>query len=203
MQKVALGHTVETAVKDIIARTVVEVRKNAFGDDSEDAKSLPWIRAQAWVIVEKLASHAELPYYALLHDSFKGDEAALKAMEQAELISVRHVDARPSMIRAGRPVVLQALRALVDDRVFADTQRLLSNTASIASAEKDIRAAEAEMRELGECIMAAGTVAKSNQATRDRFEHLLGVLGANQNKIRKLEEANAGISKSLAENGER
>ena len=32
--------TVEQAVDDIIARGESELRKNAFGDDAEDAKSL-------------------------------------------------------------------------------------------------------------------------------------------------------------------
>lgn len=199
VQKVGLGYTVETAVKDIIARTVVEIRKNAFGDDLEDAKALPWSRGQAWLIVEQLANKGELPYYALLHDGLKGDEAALKAMEQAEMISVRHVDGRPGTIRAGRPVVQQALKELCRDRVFADTQRYLSNASSIASCEKLIREAEGEIRELGECFQSTGNVAKSSQATRDRLEHLLKALGDNQDKIRKLEAHNAELSKSLAE----
>jgi hypothetical protein len=199
VQKVALGYTVETAVKDIIARTVVEIRKNAFGDDLEDAKSLPWTRGQAWLIVEQLAKKDELPYYSLLHDGLKGDELALKAMEQAELISVRHVEGRPGSIRAGRPVILQALKELCRDGVFANTQRYLSNTSSIASSEKTIRETEAEIRELGECFQLTGNIAKSSQATRERLEHLLNTLGVHQAKIKKLEDSNAELSKSLAD----
>lgn len=203
IQKVSLGHSVETAVKDIIARTVIEVRKNAFGDDMEDAKSLPWTRGQAWLILEQLANKEELPYYSTLHGALKSDESAIKAMEQAELIYVKHSDARPSTIRAGRPVILQAIKSLCNDQVFADTQRLLSNTSSIASCEKEIRSAETEMRELGESVAVAGSVARSSQATRDRFEHLLRVLGSNQEKIQKLETANSFLTQNLAANGPR
>lgn len=199
VQKVGLGYTVESAVKDIIARTVIEIRKNAFGDDLEDAKALPWSRGQAWLIVEKLASQGELPYYSLLHDGLKGDESALKAMEQAELISVRHIDGRPGFIRAGRPVILQALKELCRDRVFADTQRYLTNAGSIGSCEKLIREAETEMRELNDCFQVTGNFARGNQAVRDRLEHLLNVLQTNQEKIKNLESANEKLSKSIAE----
>lgn len=199
VQKVGLGYTVESAVKDIIARTVIEIRKNAFGDDLEDAKALSWSRGQAWLIVERLANKGELPYYSLLHDGLKGDESALKAMEQAELISVRHIDGRPGFIRAGRPVILQALKELCRDRVFADTQRYLTNTSSIASCEKLIREAETEMRELNDCFKVTGNFTRGNQAVRDRLEHLLNVLQVNQEKIHNLESANEKLSKSIAE----
>lgn len=47
-------------VEEIVTRTVVELRKNAFGDDLEDAKSLPWKRGQAWTIVEQLSKSDEV-----------------------------------------------------------------------------------------------------------------------------------------------
>jgi hypothetical protein len=53
--KVRTGSGIPEAVEDIVVRTVVELRKLAFGDDSEDAKSLPWTRAQAWKVVSELA----------------------------------------------------------------------------------------------------------------------------------------------------
>lgn len=53
--KVRTGGSIPDAVDDIIMRTVVELRKTAFGDDSEDAKNLPWTRAQAWKVVSELA----------------------------------------------------------------------------------------------------------------------------------------------------
>lgn len=201
VQKVSLGQSVENAVKDIIARTVVEIRKNTFGDDMEDAKSLPWSRGQAWIVVEQLAAKGEIPYYALLHDSFKSDESALKALEQAEIISVRHLDSRPSSIRAGRPVIQQALQSLVSDEVFANTQRFLSNTSSIDSCEKIIKEVEAEIRELGEGVSTSANVLKSSSQTaaKDRFEYLLEKLAVNQDKIRSLEKKNEALKRKLSQ----
>uniref|UniRef100_V5EX92 Mitochondrial escape protein 2 n=1 Tax=Kalmanozyma brasiliensis (strain GHG001) TaxID=1365824 RepID=V5EX92_KALBG len=148
VQKVSLGQTVESAVHDIISRSVVELRKNAFGDDASEASSLPWTRSQAWTVITKLARSGEVSYYGLLHNEFKGNEGAIKALEQAEIVAVRHHDGRPSAIRAGRPVMQEAITRLVGDKVFNDTQTLLANTGSIESAEKSIRTIESEIGEI-------------------------------------------------------
>lgn len=51
---------VKHAVEDIIHRGVGELRKLAFGDDSEDAKNLPWSREQAWFLLKRLAAKGEV-----------------------------------------------------------------------------------------------------------------------------------------------
>lgn len=58
--KVRSGSTIRTAVDDIVLRNVVELRKQAFGDDAMDAKMLPWTRAQAWRVVQELAKNGEV-----------------------------------------------------------------------------------------------------------------------------------------------
>lgn len=58
--KVRNGSSIEDAVEDIITRGVGELRKNAFGDDAEDAKDLPWTRAQAWSLMKRLAKEGEV-----------------------------------------------------------------------------------------------------------------------------------------------
>ncbi len=52
--------SVQGAVDDVISRGVSELRKNAFGDDFEDAKSLPWTREQAWFLMKQLARQPEV-----------------------------------------------------------------------------------------------------------------------------------------------
>ncbi|GAC92454.1 potential mitochondrial maintenance protein [Pseudozyma hubeiensis SY62] len=155
VQKVSLGQTVESAVQDIISRSVVELRKNAFGDDSGEASSLPWTRSQAWTVVNKLAKTGEISYYGLLHNEFKGNESAIKSLEQAEIISVRHHDGRPSAIRAGRPVMQEAIKRLVGDKVFNDTQTLMANAGAIESAEKSMRTIEAEIADISKMIQGS------------------------------------------------
>lgn len=55
VHKVRSGQSIDDAVEDIISRGVHELRKNAFGEDSEDAKNLPWTRDQAWAVLKQLA----------------------------------------------------------------------------------------------------------------------------------------------------
>ncbi|KDN40247.1 hypothetical protein K437DRAFT_258710 [Tilletiaria anomala UBC 951] len=192
IQKVSLGQNVKSAVEDIITRTVIELRKNAFGDDVEDSKTLPWSRGQAWTIVSLLASNEELNYYGTLHDAFKGDEGALKAMEQEEIISVRHTDGRPSTIRAGRPVFQEAIKRLVDDRVFANTQRFLSNASAIASNEAIVREVERELRDLAEVYSV-----RTADVGKARAVYLLEKMADAHAKIQHFDKENAALKKRL------
>ncbi|KAJ1023023.1 hypothetical protein NDA13_005071 [Ustilago tritici] len=189
VQKVSLGQTVESAVQDIISRSVVELRKNAFGDDSSEASSLPWTRSQAWTIVQKLAKSGEVSYYGLLHNEFKGNEGAIKALEQAEIISVRHHDGRPSAIRAGRPVMQEAIKLLVSDKVFNDTQTLMANAGAIESAEKSLQGIEKEIGDISAMIQGSpfkvasgagatmGAVLPVPEEKKENNGGLLGFLG--------------------------
>lgn len=45
---------------DIIARSATEIVKNCFGDDPDEAKSLPWSREQAWYLVKTLSKDKEV-----------------------------------------------------------------------------------------------------------------------------------------------
>ena len=47
-------------MESIIGSSVVELSKNAFGDDAEDAKSLPWGREQVWTVMKQLAKKDEV-----------------------------------------------------------------------------------------------------------------------------------------------
>ena len=127
--KVRTGSTIHDAVDDIVLRTVVELRKLAFGDDAEDAKNLPWTRAQAWKIVSELAKGKEvscrlcqeadvkISYAKLLQEfPFKGAESSLKALEGHDLISTSSYEGRPSRVKPGKPVFRYAFEALVNGK---------------------------------------------------------------------------------------
>lgn len=96
-------------MEDIVSRSVSEIQKNAFGDDAEDAASLPWTREQAWAVVKQLSKAKEvcqatsrdfvkiiimhyrqqISYHeTLMNFPFSGDETALRSMEHAELITI-------------------------------------------------------------------------------------------------------------------
>lgn len=50
----------QAAIEDIVTRGISEIRKNAFGEDLEDAKNLPWSREQAWALMKKLSQKPEV-----------------------------------------------------------------------------------------------------------------------------------------------
>lgn len=60
IHKVRSGMTIEEAVEDIVTRGVGELRKNAFGEESEDIKSMVWSREQVFFILKGLAKSDEV-----------------------------------------------------------------------------------------------------------------------------------------------
>jgi hypothetical protein len=70
IRKVINGQNVEEAVEDIINRGVGEVKKNAFGDDADDAKNLLWSREHVWAVLKLLSKHGEVcNYYSLIEQA--------------------------------------------------------------------------------------------------------------------------------------
>ncbi|WVF71877.1 hypothetical protein IAT40_006687 [Kwoniella sp. CBS 6097] len=206
--KVRTGATIKDAVDDIILRNTVELRKAAFGDDSEDAKALPWNRAQAWRVVKDLASKGEISYAQLLQDfPFKGAEQSLKALEEHELVSVTYVDGRASKLKPGKPVFRYAFEALVNDPVFKASCQIEYNAALIAKAEADIRSYETELTTLKGITTEGGSEAlgvnggwlsSGHSAIRDRAKWLLDKMGKGVEKTVKLEKENEEMGKVLA-----
>lgn len=44
------------ALQDLVAKAIIDVRKLAFGDDSEDAKTISWSGVQFWKVMKELSS---------------------------------------------------------------------------------------------------------------------------------------------------
>ncbi|WVR05409.1 hypothetical protein IAU60_002424 [Kwoniella sp. DSM 27419] len=207
--KVRTGASIRDAVEDIILRNTVELRKAAFGDDSEDAKALPWNRAQAWRVVKDLASKGEISYAQLLQDfPFKGSEQSLKALEEHELVSVTYIDGRASKVKPGKPVFRYAFEALVNDSVFRASCQIDYNAALIAKAESDIRNYETELASLKGITTEGGSESLGingawlgiggHSAIKDRAKWLLNKMGKGVEKLGKLEKENEEMVKVLS-----
>ncbi|KAJ7756804.1 RNA12 protein-domain-containing protein [Mycena maculata] len=202
IHKVSNGARVEEAVEDIIARGVSELRKNAFGDDADDAKNLPWAREQAWSLFKLLSKQAEAPYHeVLLEFPFKGDEAALRSMEYAELISIGTHNGRPSTIRPGKPVYKYVFERLVNDSIFQATQDIAFNEKMIAGAESIVKACEQELLTLKEIGTRGEHWWGGNSASSLRSRYLLSKMQASAMKIESLERKNTELKKVLAKGG--
>ncbi|KAH9901129.1 RNA12 protein-domain-containing protein [Cubamyces lactineus] len=199
IHKVRSGLTVEEAVDDIVVRGVSELRKNAFGDDIEDAKNLPWTREQAWILMKQLSKQPEISYHDVLMDfPFKGDEMPLRNMEHAELISIGTINGRPSTIRPGKPVYKYVFERLVQDPTFQATQDIAFNEKVIASSNATVQACETELVTLKDVDAGTSSWLGSNSAVEARASYLLKKMRAAQRKIDALERENAQLKKVLA-----
>ncbi|RDX48409.1 exonuclease [Lentinus brumalis] len=202
VHKVRSGMTVEEAVDDIVTRGVSELRKNAFGDDIEDAKSLPWTREQAWILMKQLSKQPEISYHEVLADyPFKGDETPLRHMEHAELITIGTHNGRPSTIKPGKPVYKFVFERLVGDSVFKATQDIAFNEKVIASAEVIVKACEDELLVLKDVDAGTASWWGSQRAVEMREHYLLKKMRAAEQKIESLEKENAHLKKTLSKGG--
>ncbi|KAH0584119.1 hypothetical protein H2248_009688 [Termitomyces sp. 'cryptogamus'] len=198
------GQPVEDAVENIISRGVAELRKSAFGDDVDDAKSLLWTREQAWTVLKLLSGRNEVPYHDVLVEfPFKGDETPLRSMEHAELISIGTHEGRPSMIRPGKPVLKWVFQRLVNDPIFRATQEISLNEKVIAAAEKTVKSCEEELITISSIAsrtrlpwwqFGCGDI----HGTSVRSKHLAEKLASSAKKIAVLEKKNLELKRVLA-----
>lgn len=212
--KVRSGQNLSIAVEDIVLRNAVEIRKTAFGDDSEEAEALPWTRAQAWKIVSALAKSPELSYAQLLSEfPFKGADTCLKAMEEHGLIFITASTGGrtcPATVRPGKPVFRESFRSLVDEPIFHAMCQIEYNAAVTKKAEADIADYEAELAKLKSItsdgdhlgVATAGWFG-AGSAIHQRAQYLAESLGKAMDKIRKAEADSAEQLKAFTMDGTR
>ncbi|OSX64663.1 hypothetical protein POSPLADRAFT_1044153 [Postia placenta MAD-698-R-SB12] len=199
IHKVRSGQTVQEAVEDIITRGVGEIRKNAFGDDLEDAKNLPWSREQAWALMQKLSTKSEISYNEVLLDfPFKNDEASLRHMEHAELIAIGTENGRSSSIKPGKPIYKYVFERLVQDHIFRATQDIAFNEKVIAASESTVKACEQELLALKDVDAGTADWWGSRTAVRERMNYLLKKMRLAEEKIEALDKQNTSLKKILS-----
>jgi len=194
IHKIRAGQRVEDAVEEIIDRGAGELRKKAFGDDEEDSK--PWTREQAWKIVKLLSKQSEVSYYDVLLDvPFKGEESALREMEHCEIISIGTLNARPSVIKPGKPVLRWVFERLASDPIFAATQEISYNSKLISNYEKTIKNCEDELISVEPLATETsfGWIFPRYGSLQGRVRYLTSKLQSTQKKIEALEKINTDL----------
>ncbi|GAA6009179.1 hypothetical protein JCM11491_005783 [Sporobolomyces phaffii] len=206
IDKVRQGQPVEDATDDIVYRSATEIRKNFFGDDELDAKEFKWKREQAGAIIRGLCEKGELKYAETVIKVFGGDEAGLRALENAELISITHRDGRPSVIRPGRPVYRSAFSLLLSDPIFVSTLRYRQVTAQLAAASADLRAAQGELLDLSRLFVpdtgkwSLGGGSRTPREVEVRVKKTLDRMRGAEDKVEALATEKAELLKVFAEN---
>ncbi|KAF8831619.1 hypothetical protein HHX47_DHR1000799 [Lentinula edodes] len=211
INKVRSGMGVKEAVEDIVNRGVGELRKNAFGDDAEDAKNFPWTRGQAWTLLNLLSRNPEAIDYP-----FKGDESPLRSMEHAELITIATRDGLPTVIRPGKPVYRWVFERLVNgitiytlihlhsftyglsDPIFRATQEIEFNNRLVSIAETTIQSCEEELLKLVEIGKNGPSTWLTEDPSSRRSRYLLKKMMESERKLEALERKNAELKKTLS-----
>lgn len=158
-----------------------------------DSVTPQWSREQAWHIIKSLAhSDGALLYNKIiLSDLFKENgEATLRALEQAELISVGSVRGFPRWIKPGKPVYHAAFKRLVENKTLEGRLDLLILGQLISSENKGISKYEEELQLLG-------SLPKHPRELTSRIEWLLAKIQGSQAKVLKYEHDSSVLQKML------
>ena len=188
-RRVKTGESPRKATHEIVEQSASEILKMFLLSGDENRK---WSPQQAWFLVRQLATKESLRYNEiLLSDTYKtGGEAALAALEQAELISVQSHAGRPYSIKPGRPVYSTAFRRLTGDNVLASKLDLAVLAESIKAETQSIDKCEQELHLLGE-------LPKQPAELTNRIQYLLGKIQASQIKIESYEKDSGVLKKIL------
>ncbi|KAJ5693281.1 hypothetical protein N7462_002704 [Penicillium macrosclerotiorum] len=190
--RIEAGETPEAAVDRIIEQSASEILKIfILGTESVTPQ---WAREQAWYLIKSLANSEDgalLYNKILLSDLFKDNgEATLRALEQAELISVGSVKGFPRWIKPGRPVYRAAFKRLIENKTLEGRLDLLILGELIGKENKSIGKYEEELQLLG-------SLPKHPWELTSRIEWLLSKIQGSQSKILKYEKDSATLTKML------
>ncbi|KAM7199619.1 RNA12 domain containing protein [Rhypophila sp. PSN 637] len=194
------GQSPNKAVSEIIEQSASEIlRMFLLAKDNAPSPEHKWSVEQAWYLIREIANKESLRYNeVLLSNTFASStttsapEAALEALANAELITIRSKHGRPQTIRAGKPVYLAAFARLVSDEVVAAKMDLGILTELSKIEAKNIDKVENELALLG------SLPSQPKQAT-GRTNYLLSKLQASQQKIESYEKEMGVLKKVLAE----
>ncbi|RCI03787.1 mitochondrial escape protein 2 [Rhizopus stolonifer] len=186
VQKMKMNMDAEAALEDIIARNLTEIRKYGFGDISVKDNKFEWTPIQFWTILKLLNEQPSINYGELKWDSiFNGNDAPIKAMERAELITVVHKDGRPNSIKPGKPIHYAVFRRILSDTVFASSMEIEANMFLKKQAEENIT-------KLEDTIERLANISQPNRPPREieaRIRYLLTKLTALQKLIEQHDAA--------------
>lgn len=190
--RIEAGETPQAAVNRIIEQSASEILKIfILGTDTVTPQ---WSREQAWHIIKSLAQSKDgslLYNKVLLSDLFKDNgEATLRALEQAELISVGSVKGFPRWIKPGKPVYKAAFQQLVENKTLEGRLDLMILAQLISNENAGISKYEQELQLLG-------SLPKQPWELVPRIEWLLRKVNGSQSKIQQYESDSAALQKML------
>ncbi|PTU20898.1 hypothetical protein P175DRAFT_0438127 [Aspergillus ochraceoroseus IBT 24754] len=188
--RIEAGETPRAAVSRIIEQSVSEIVKMFILSPVADQ----WSHEQAWYLIKTLA-HSEagtLPYnQVLLSDLFKSNgDATLRALEQAELITISSVNGSPERLKPGRPVYHAVFKRLTENKTLSSRLDLEILNQLISKENTSIGKYEEELAVLG-------SLPKQPRELSSRIQWLLDKVYASQTKVTKYEAERVILQKIL------
>ncbi|EMD59387.1 hypothetical protein GGP41_009252 [Bipolaris sorokiniana] len=192
-RRIKTGETPTKAVHEIIDQSASEILKMyIFGAEDENGNR-HWNAEQAWFLIKELAQKESLRYNEILVDDMlkTGGESVLRALEQAELITIDSgANGRPSTIGPGKPVYLPAFKRLTEDKVLKSRLDLAILTHLTKIETATIEKCENE-------LLLLSQLRNQPAQTAGRVTYLLAKLMTSQGKVEKYEVEMKGLKKVL------
>ncbi|KAJ5984364.1 hypothetical protein N7481_006463 [Penicillium waksmanii] len=192
--RIEVGESPQAAVDRIIEQSASEILKIFILGTDTSTVAPQWSREQAWHIIKSLAQSNDgslLYNKVIVSDLFKDNgEATLRALEQAELISVGSVKGFPRWIKPGKPVYHAAFQRLSENKTLEGRLDLLILGQLISSENKGISKYEEELQLLG-------SLPKHPWELNSRIQWLLEKIQGSQAKVLKYERDSAILQKML------
>ncbi|OGM41969.1 putative RNA12 protein [Aspergillus bombycis] len=189
--RIEAGETPNDAVNRIIEQSTSEILKMFVLSTNTEGQ---WSHEQVWHLIKMLANSKEgsLPYnQVLLSDLFKENgEAALQALEQAELISIVSINGCPETVKPGKPVYRSVFKKLTENKTLSSRLDLEILSQLISKENKSIGKYEEELRLLG-------SLPKQPRELTSRIQWLLQKVYNSQNKISRYETESAFLQMIL------
>ncbi|KAI9374566.1 RNA12 protein-domain-containing protein [Aspergillus egyptiacus] len=190
--RIEAGETPRAAVNRIVEQSASEILK-MFILNSE-TESQQWTHQQAWHLIKTLArsKNGSVPYNQVLQsDLFKSNgQASLRALEQAELISIVTAGGSPERVKPGRPVYQAVFKRLTDNKTLSHRMELEVLSQLISKENKSIGTYEEE-------LLLLGKLPKQPRELTGRIQWLLEKVYNSQNKISKYEAESSALQKAL------
>lgn len=196
-RRLKTGQTPKKAVQEIIEQSASEIMKMYLIAGDKDGRK--WSPEQAWYLVKAIAECEQLRYNeVLLSNIFSSSttptatngEAALEALSQAELITIKSSKGRPERIKAGRPVYQAAFKLLTEDKVLKSRLDLAILTELTKIEATNIEKCENE-------LVSLATLPKQPKELTPRVQYLLNKLEGSQQKVESWEKEMGALKKVL------
>ena len=194
-RRIQTGETPQRAVDEMIDQSASEILKMYIFGAEDEGGNRHWSAEQAWMLIKELAQRDSLRYNEVLLDDIlkAGGETVLRALEQAELISIQSgPNGRPSVIQPGKPIYHPAFKRLTEDRVLKSRLDLaiLTHLTKIESATID--KCESELLLLSKLRNQPAQMA-------GRANYLLNKMMTSQGKVEKYEAEMKGLKKIMGQ----